>query len=322
MKRKQKKQLWLIAGGAVVLVMALLLAWRLGLFASARSTTAGIILAQGERYEIVYTTSATVPRVKLEICRGTRCQTLAGSASGTRTTITVPRNYALGAAFFKVMERNTAGQLTGRIQRTIPIVVIAAANNPDTETDDEEDNDQENRQDSNSQPNTNSNSTTPPASTTNTGGSSSSNTGGGIVAVATPTRQAPTPVPTVVPLVKFYYACVTFEGTRNGQPFGTIKVSWQGPRDGALGFRPVGVEEWQYTQPQRSDQHPRLFNLFGFAPESKWKLGYGQDYELRYFNNVGGPKIPDSLIKTFRANTGPPPSPYVSRTRCPNPVEI
>jgi hypothetical protein len=300
MRKRYLHNAWVIGGGAIVVVVILALAsWQYGGFLGAKTNTPGIVLAQGETYTMAYKTSATVPTVKIEICRGTKCTTLAVKASGSQLPVEVPKNYTLGAAFFKVSERNKAGALTGKIQKTVSIVVVGAANPTPKEED---------------KP-----AVTPTATPTF---DFSSNAFFSALATITPTPKLPTPKPPQAPLLRIYYACVKFEANRPA-PVGVVEVSWQAPRGSLLGFRPVGATDWQLAPLRIPDDGPiTSINQFGFAAGTKWSLGYNQDYDLKLFRSPGGPNISESLIKTYRANSGPAPSPTQSRTRCITPMPI
>ncbi|MBI3255835.1 MAG: hypothetical protein HYZ63_02590 [Candidatus Andersenbacteria bacterium] len=216
MKRVSQHTKWVVGGGAVVTAVIIVLAfWQGDFLLGAKSTTAGAIISQGEKYEVAYTTSAKVPSVKIEICRGTKCQALAAKATGRKTKVTVPKNYTLGAAFFKVMERNTAGALTGKIQRSIPIVVIAAANE-EKEPDDSD--------------------------TKNTASGSMIGGNAPISARLTPTPEAKPPVIAY----KLKHVCIQ---ERSGEIGRSLQVEWE-PKTAILGYRlgngDLSAKPWWY----------------------------------------------------------------------------
>lgn len=210
----------IIGGGVVVLVIAALAYWQGGNFLGAKSTTPGIVLAQGETYTMKYTTSATVPTVKIEICRGTKCSTLVSKAPGTQRAVTVPRTYTLGAAYFKVSERNKAGVLTGKIQKTVAIIVVGAANpERDSESEDSDD-------------------------TTATPVPTFSFTGGGLKLSSKPT-VTPVPKPPVIEY-KLKHVCIQ---ERRGEIERSILVEWE-PKTAILGYRfgtgDLSAKPWWY----------------------------------------------------------------------------
>lgn len=118
---------WVVIGGGVILAVILGLAlWQGGAFLGARVENGRLILAQGEEYTVGYVTSSSVPSVKIDLCliyNQEDCTTLAAKATGSEFKVKVPTDYAVGDSFFKVSERNSSGQLTGVIQRRIPVLV-------------------------------------------------------------------------------------------------------------------------------------------------------------------------------------------------------
>lgn len=248
----------------VVAVVLALASWQGGFFIGAKSTTAGAVISQGETYEVVYTTSAQVPSVKIEICRGTKCQALANKATGTKTTVKVPKNYTLGAAFFKVMERNASGSLTGKIQRTIPIVVIAAANVPIVPDDSDT-----------------KNSPSPTASTSTP--ASISFIGGGVGLVA-PTPQ-PTPAPSLSFKPQIGSYCMYFPGYHNyvGSMYATVE--WFGS-DTFMGirYRLKGHEGWSLAD-RVTKNGDRFVSSLYFSPNlTGGYLDYNQQFEVQIFS--------------------------------------
>ena len=101
--------------------------WQDGFLLGAKTKVPGLILSQGQTYTVTYTTSLKVPSVKIELCRGKTCSTLATKASGTKQDVSVPHDYSIGGAQFKISERNSAGKLTGKVQKTIVATITAGA---------------------------------------------------------------------------------------------------------------------------------------------------------------------------------------------------
>ncbi|MBI3251636.1 MAG: hypothetical protein HYZ62_01860, partial [Candidatus Andersenbacteria bacterium] len=109
---------------AVILGIAF---WQDGFWLGAKTKVPGLILSQGQTYVATYKTTPKAPSVKIELCRGKKCSTLAAKAAGMKKNVDVPKDYSIGGAQFKISERNAAGALTGKIQKTIAVTITAGA---------------------------------------------------------------------------------------------------------------------------------------------------------------------------------------------------
>ncbi len=280
----------IIGGGAVVLVIAALAYWQGGNLLGAKSTTPGIVLAQGETYVVKYTTSASVPTVKIEICRGTRCSTLAAKAPGTQLPVDVPKNYTLGAAFFKVMERNKAGALTGKVQKTVSIIVVGAANPGESLPSDE---------DLNSKP------TVTPTPV-------NSIFGGGLTFLSKPTIT-PVPKPPVIEY-KLKHVCIR---ERLGEEIGrTMLVEWE-PKTAILGYRfgkgDLSSKPWWYPTKTTGATITPLLN--GFYAEIPLSVNRYFEIQLKPAATIWRDSV-GSEIYTFDAGNPNPPGSRLSEQKC------
>ena len=126
-----RHEMKVLAGGAAVAAIILGLAfWQDGFWLGAKTKVPGLILSQGQTYTATYTTTPKAPTVKIELCRGKTCSTLAVKVAGKQKAVDVPGDYPIGAAQFKISERNSAGRLTGKVQKTIAATITAGGGVP------------------------------------------------------------------------------------------------------------------------------------------------------------------------------------------------
>src|SRR5689334_15784100 len=111
---------WLVVVGVAAVVVFASFAG-LSQYISTKAKPVPNKLQPGDNYPVNYTTSKSVPSVRIDLCSdstNTPCVPMVANATGKQTVIVIPGTFATGQAHINVLERDASQKLTGTIQRT------------------------------------------------------------------------------------------------------------------------------------------------------------------------------------------------------------